>query len=368
MSASRFPFFSLFCLVFVAELGLSGGAFASPRPADAPREVTARPVPSPPVEYETRKGESITITFHPSVRERARHLSDQADALWIHVNEPLGGARGGPVEVRVGALRAELGRLVPEGTPSPRPGMAWTRERLVVLCADDEGPLVDLEASLAHGLAHIALDDALAGHDVPRWFHEGFAVQMAGEGAVERAGALSLAALRGALLTPSELELYSGENLDETPLALAQSADFVGFLRRQGQDELADLARAMRDQKPFEAALQEAFAEDPGSLARAHRADVSRRFGFLPVLGTSGALLAVGLGIAVLRRMRRPQNAEKDAEDADRAMRAPRSAKRNRMIVVGSRVIHEERELARILPPEPDVPKVEHDGEWHTLH
>jgi hypothetical protein len=28
----------------------------------------------------------------------------------------------------------------------------------------------------------------------------------------------------------------------------------------------------------------------------------------------------------------------------------------------------EEDDLARAMPPDPEVPKVEHDGRWYTLH
>src|SRR5690625_1000033 len=38
------------------------------------------------------------------------------------------------------------------------------------------GEVVDIEATFAHELAHVAVDRARAGNHVPRWFNEGFAV------------------------------------------------------------------------------------------------------------------------------------------------------------------------------------------------
>jgi hypothetical protein len=87
------------------------------------------------------------------------------------------------------------------------------------------------------------------------------------------------------------------------------------------------------------------------------------------VLGLATALwVVVALGV-ILRRRRLRQAARRSESLGERRAAASRAAARLLERERPSRRLPaEEDELAQAMPPDPDVPKVEHDGRWYTLH
>ncbi|WP_437276918.1 hypothetical protein WME90_37555 [Sorangium sp. So ce375] len=360
--------------VFAAPARLAG---AAPRVYDAPAasvDASAAPaIPPPPPAYHTEDLGWIEFAYHPSTRDRVRPLIARAGDIRAELGALLGrNVLAAPVKVRIADVPAELDDLVPGGLAGPATAVSFGALRLAVLSASPrlgvETP--DLEGAFRHALAHLALDEATGGAVVPRWFHEGFAAHAAGDRVARRAQALSVAALRGRLLPLDELEASSpGAEEAAGSLAYAQAADVVRFLvdgeRRQG------FARALahvRAGVPLEAALRAAYASTGRELELAWRADVARRYGFVPVL--AGSLLVLGLlisgGLAVRRRRAKrsppapaPRRRFRAAPEARHRPARPSTVQL--VATLGARHRNE-------ADGDADVPKVEHNGQWHTLH
>jgi hypothetical protein len=227
----------------------------------------------------------------------------------------------------------------------------------------------DLEERLRHELAHLALDEAVADHEIPRWFHEGFAIHASGEDGAARAEDLCLAALRDRLLGLRDVAARFPEGPPGGSIAAAEAADFVRFLAEPAQRQrFTSLVERLREGKTFEGALTAAYDGDLDHVERAHRKEMARRYSFVPVLGFATALwVVVALGV-VLRRRRLAALRAEGAGDR-RAAHASRAAARLvERDPPSRRLPAEEDELAQAMPPDPDVPKVEHDGRWYTLH
>ncbi|WP_437333618.1 peptidase MA family metallohydrolase [Sorangium sp. So ce394] len=369
---------ALLCLALGA--APSRAASAAPRVYDAPAAAesgaAAPSVPPPPPEYLTQDLGWIELAYHPSTRDRVRPLFSRADAVRAELGALLGReALAAPVKVRIAASPAELDRLVPGGVAGPATAVSFGALRLAIL---SDAPRLgvdapDLESAFRHALAHLALDEATGGAPIPRWFHEGFAAHAAGDGFAGRAQRLSIAALRGRLLPLDELEASLSDAGDTAgSLALAQAADVVRYLvdieRRQRFARALDEVRAGA---PLAAALEVAYASTDRELELAWRADVARRYGFVPVL--AGSLLLIALVVAgklAVQRLRARRSLPPPAPR--RRLRAAREA-------VEMRHRSSRPSTAQLVATlgarhrgdgdgDADVPKVEHNGQWHTLH
>ncbi len=349
----------------------------TPRPYDAPRVETARAhIPPLPPEYLTHDEGWIRLSYHPSARERVRPLIEDADAIRNALAAELGREVLRSVEVRVAAVPAEMARLAPGDVPSYAPALAYGELHLVVMSLSSPISLEppDLEEVFRHGLAHLALDEALGGASVPRWFAEGYAVHASGEDGGGRVQALAVASLRQRLLGVRELESSFPDEAPQASIAFAEAADLCRFLLHEDRrDSFPVLMERLRAGEPFEQALTAAYAADLGTLEQAWRRDMARRYSFAPVLAACGGLWLLLAGIALVRRRRRrTAAAARETRRARRtevlAARARDRARPPRALTIGDRLIEESDELGEAILPDPEVPKVEHDGRWHTLH
>jgi len=358
---------------------LSGPFDDQSRPLDAPRLGPSVDVPAVPPEYLEHDGGWIQFAYHPSARERVRPLIEQADDIREQLRKDLGTDVLDHAEVRIAAIAAEIARLAPTEHVGPRTAMAFGDQSLVVMSLASplqiEPP--DLETTFRHQLTHIALDDALEGGTVPTWFHEAYAVDVSGEGTGLRAQTMALASLRRQLLPFRHLGIHYPESMPQASIARAQAVDFVQYLKSRDDAGLGPLMDAVRRTKNFEQALESTYATDTASLENAWRRDVARRYSFLPIM-LAGALvwLLVATG-AVIRRSRAARRARREEQEREEARReaeieeataqAAEAAEvedgRIRMVIAAPRI-----KGAKTLPLTPDVPKIEHDGNWHTLH
>jgi hypothetical protein len=152
---------------------------------------------------------------------------------------------------------------------------------------------------------------------------------------------------------------------DDAPLntvAHAQAADFARFLRTgANRPRFHALVERVRGGEAFDSALVAAYGSSIGGIEAAWRRDMARRYGFLPVLfGALALWLLVLAGVAV-RRLRRRSASSTAVTRAARPRpqeAAARTSSRPEPVSVN----------VASLPPEADVPKVEHDGHWYTLH
>jgi hypothetical protein len=277
------------------------------------------------------------------------------------------------VEIRVAALPAELDRIAPPmrsgafdtRARASRGGVTFADRRLVVLSlgTDAPGESPDLERSLRHQLAHLALDDAAGSGVIPAWFQEGFATHFAKQDRATRAQALELSTLTG---QPPKISDLSADGADSS----AYAADFVRFASDE-RELLPEIAQRIRDGATFEDALESAFGTAEKSIDHAWQKDMARRYAFLPVLvGTVLLWIVLGL-VGVFRR--RQKTAIKAAPDVRvwRLLGPRRKTRRERTARAAEqddRVSATSRRVAGLRAGELEVPKVEHDGDWHTLH
>jgi hypothetical protein len=363
-------------LLFVTVLAPSPALAAptaahDPRPWDAPWIDEPIVVPPLPAEYLTHEEAGIRLSYQPSTRDRVRALPALAATIRADLGAALGVPVLGAIEIRVAAAPSEMARLAPvEQLPGYATAVTFSQSHLVVMSALSPLSLdaPNLEGWLRHALAHLALDEAAAGPPLPRWFHEGFAVDFAGDDATARAETLARAALSRRLLGLAQIDAQFPADAPEGSLACAEAADFVRFL---GPQRLTALAGRLRSGEPWKEALDASAGADSAGLEMAWRKAMARRYSFFPVLFGSLLLWILVAAVVLVRRRRarlrrddvatRRENGERRARIARAAARrAPQGAR-------GDRVLDDEA-LHDNAPSDPEVPRVEHDGRWYTLH
>jgi Peptidase MA superfamily len=323
----------------------------------------------------------VEFVYHPSIRERVQPLIAQADAARRELEERLGQPALADVRVEVARTPGEMATFAPVGAPFPEyaAGVAYPEIGLVLLSLTPVHPNSnhDLGEIFRHELAHVALGDAVAGQSVPRWFNEGFAVLASGETSYVRLQTLWFAALGDTLLPLGQMERTFPSDEARVSIAYAQAVDIVRFLvRRQEAHRFRGLIAHLKEGSGLERAVLDAYGVDLVTLEHEWRADVSRRYTFWPIVfsGTFVWMFALGLfGLGWRRRKRRDKvmlerwAREEAAEDALRRKLLAESEARRVHIVLA-------RPAQPAPPPEPlpaaevEVPRVEHEGQWHTLH
>ena len=357
-------------------------------PPDMPRFRGKLPeLPSPPASFNLYDGGWIRFAYPPATRERVQPLIHEADSIREELSKRLGQSVLQEVHVHVARTPGEMSTLAPEGAPYPKyaSGVAYSQIGLILLTINPRHPnaLHDLGEVFKHELAHVALNDAVKGSfRVPRWFNEGFAVHASGESSMARLRTLWTATLAGNLMPLAQLERGFPTDSVNADLAYAQSADVVRFLMRQRDVErFSSLIHRVRKGQSFESAVNDAYSMDMTTLEYDWREEVAKRYSFWPVF-FSGSLVWVGaVGLFVAGWWRRKKRTaktlerwaqEEAREDARRvAVDANVEPQQGRVHIVLPSSPQPPELPAVMRPPKPsdaEIPKVEHDGRWHTLH
>lgn len=348
---------------------------------DAPHNEVHLTVPPPPGHFLNYDGGWLQIYYPPAERERVQPLINAADATRHDLRTHLGQNVLDSVRVYVARTPGEMAGYAPEGAPFPEyaAGVAYPSIGLVLLTLRPVHPndRHDLGEIFGHELAHVALYDAIEGKRVPRWFDEGFAVHASGESSLDRLQTLWTSTLANTLIPLSNLDRGFSSDDTQVSIAYAESADLLRFLlRQQDRHRFAAMIDKIRAGKSFDVAMEAAYATDTASLEYEWREDVAKRYSFWPVL-LSGTVVWIGIiGLFMVgwrkRRTRaRATLARWAREEAreDQLARDVATSQPPRVHIVlapsGSRATSPQ---LRPNIPDADVPKVEHDGRWHTLH
>jgi hypothetical protein len=349
-------------------------------PGDAPKFSSELPtVPKAPVSFNSYDGGWIRFAYPPSVRERVQPLIAISDEVRVELASRLGRPVLDRVHVYVARTPGEMATLAPEGAPFPKyaAGVAYSELGLVLLTIAPVEPAAqhDLTEIFRHELAHVALHEAVSGYHVPRWFNEGFAVYASGEGSFARLQTLWTATLADDLLTLEQLDRTFPANALDASVAYAQAADLLRFLlRQQDRHRFTALIDRLTRGQSFDEALTNSYGTDLATLEYEWREEVAKRYTFWPVFfsGTMIWALALGLFVWGYRRRRRKSREtlarwarEEAAEDERRKMREREEQARVHIVLSRS---ERTRDLRPPLARDSGVPKVEHDGQWHTLH
>jgi hypothetical protein len=349
-------------------------------PRDAPRLGAGRLSPTPiPAGYNTFDGGWIRFHYRPESREQLEVLISESTAIRRELTERLGMPVLNHVRIDVARTPSEMATLAPRGAPYPdyAAGVAYPEIGLVLLTLTPVHPSSehDLAQVFRHELAHIALFDAVSGAHVPRWFNEGFAVLASGETSFVRLRTLWTATVADTLLPLSELDAGFPAEETDAEIAYAEAVDVVRFLVRQRERfRFRTLVERLRAGQDFTLALKEAYSIDIVELEQEWREDVAKRYTFWPVLLSGSAVWMATLGLFVVGWRKRKQRAkatlarwavEEAREEQTQTRVSVTNPAEGRVHIVLARGPHG---LPMPPPSEVDVPKVQHEGQWHTLH
>lgn len=329
-----------------------------------------KPAPDLPSEYDVREADGFRVAFHPAARDRVSALMPQLPAIRDELSRRLGVPVLATVEIRVASMPLELERLAPEGAPAA-PDLDGAYPGLnLALVSLTPGESVELEQEIRYRLALLATAEAGA---APRWLSFGFADHFAGRARSDRFFALERRTLAGedspALARLSASACFApgaplhGRGLAKPPFPddcaedRALAADFARFSESQ-PERLPALFASLRDGTSFGDALAASFGGDSaGAIERAWLRDRARVHGWYPLLGLVGllGLLGVLARLWLARRRAAAGGAEREPRPTQR-----RSFRRLRRRAPAKRPL--------LVRPEHGVPKIEHDGRWHTLH
>lgn len=351
-------------------------------PSDAPLLGPGRLAPTPvPPGFNTFDGGWIRFHYHPSSREALQALISEATQIRTELNERLGVPVLSHVRVDLARTPGEMATFAPAGAPYPdyAAGVAYSEAGLVLLTLAPVHPTSqhDLVEVFRHELAHVALFDAVASAHVPRWFNEGFAVFASGESSFKRLPTLWRATLADTLVPLDQLDQVFPLDQNDADVAYAEAADVVRFLvRHRERFRFQGLVERMRAGQDFNTSIRDAYGIEVSELEQEWREDVAKRYTFWPVL-LSGSVVWFGvLGLFALGYRKRKKRAtvtlarwaeEEAREDAMRRA-STNAGSDDRIHIVLARGTGSQ-PLTLPAPHETaEVPKVQHEGQWHTLH
>ncbi len=348
------------------------------RPYDAPLITDSRAqTPPKPQNYLEEQEAGISFVYHPSAHERLRATIPTVLQTRARLRAHLGHDVLQTLEIRIAAVADELKTLGPaEDIADYAPAIAFSRHRLILTSLGSARSLGqnDLGPALAHAMAHVALDEMVDARPIPLWLHEGYAAQMSGDPHSARAQLMVMAALREHLMSIADMNALFPRDAPESSVAYAHAADLARFLsEKPHQKQFVSLLANTSKGADFETSFESAYGARLGTFESAWQAQMARRYAFLPAfLGALGVwalcMLAIYLRRYVQQRKVRPEQPLREEP------RGPSDAERisalEMAVARAERIPTRERgeSTGAPIPLETEVPKVEHEGDWHTLH
>lgn len=188
----------------------------------------------------------------------------------------------------------------------------------------------ELPRVVVHELVHCALMRSVGDVYVPRWFHEGAAVTLAGEISFEEALALSYAVLLNRLPVLESIDTVNAISREAAALAYSYSHAIVLFMvDKWGIDVVGAIAEQTRENGSFEQGLFAALGLTTPELTVLANESIRKHYGLPYVLGDLGYIWAVVLCVAVVaffavrHRNRRRKAAMEREESASAAQGQP---------------------------------------------
>jgi hypothetical protein len=165
----------------------------------------------------------VVLRAPETLSSKLTHLADVAEERLIGIEDDLLGLpRVDVVEVRLVVRAEDLPSVAPAGYGAPRwaVGVAYPEAGVVSVAARGaSGDLVNMDETLAHELAHMALERALGEARVPRWLNEGFANQHSAESSMSRTALLAGALVGDKLIPIARLDAAFPAREDQVSLA-----------------------------------------------------------------------------------------------------------------------------------------------------
>ncbi|MEZ4256317.1 MAG: peptidase MA family metallohydrolase [Polyangiales bacterium] len=381
----------------IALFALGAPARADDGPGDVGGSWSGAPVteftmPTLPADYDTAKRGDVRWDYPAAAYDETKELMDALPAEWERLSMDLGERVDDRLWIRVVTNPEQMRALAPVGMPPPpyAVGVAYPRLGVILLSltAPDTWERPSMRTLLVHELSHVALQRAVRGHDVPRWFSEGVAIEQAKEFSLERYQTLLRATFARTLIPLRKLSSHFPTRPNDVNVAYAESASFVHHLRREPYDarHFRELIEHLADGAPFERAIEKSYGANLNTLEREWLAEVRSQFGAWPMVvggGVLWALVTLLLGLAYVKLRRKHHTKLRQWGDEEAAARESELAQ-ERFFAAGERAdgassaarrtVGEDDPPPRATPEllrerrDSSVPTVEHDGERHTLH
>ncbi|MFO0665495.1 MAG: peptidase MA family metallohydrolase [Polyangiaceae bacterium] len=370
---------SFVCIALFSTTGWAQGSVSAPKslaPQDAPYILTPSTIRIPAVPEENYASRIVSgfmkVSFPKGTESRIDPVLAEVDGMRARLAKDLGAPPIAQVEVRIARTWEDMAKLAPIGAPPPSyaTGVAYSSLHLILITLQEPISFqgTDVESTLVHELAHVALEDATGGHHVPRWFNEGLAVHEAHENSLARNETLMKAAYARNLIPLSELDVrFPDDDSYKISVAYAEAADFVRFLLRdQDKSRFSSVISRVKEGQAFERALIDAYGADIRVLEFQWKQELDDRSSYVPVVATGSVLWflgAVALFAAYIRRRMKNKKTLTRWEGEELELAKARAA---------ALMLEEEpmpfpptpvEQAAASLPP-----RVEHEGRWHTLH
>ncbi len=278
----------------------------------------------------------ITVFYRVADARPAARILEVAASRGGSVAHSAGLAELGQVTIYVASTGDEFRVLTYGGVPDWGAGCAFPDRGVIVLRNPVTAPdPLHMEDVVVHEIAHIAAGRVLSGVHVPRWFHEGIAMTLAGEWRLPRSSVLAGAGAAGGLIPLDELAVAFPAGAADAMLAYSESFYAVRFLMEEaGPATPAEVLFAIAEAASFEKGVEALSGRTLQVFERDALASFKGRFGwgvFLSrwnVMFVVLALLMLAGGAVRLARSRRLLR-EWESEERGRSHGAHRPARRS---------------------------------------
>ncbi len=278
----------------------------------------------------------VTVFYRLADARPAARILEVAVSRGSAVAHSAGLAELGQVTIYVASTGDEFRVLTYGGVPDWGAGCAFPDRGVIVLRNPVTAPdPLHMEDVVVHEIAHIAAGRVLSGVHVPRWFHEGIAMTLAGEWRLPRSSVLAGAGAAGGLIPLDELAVAFPAGAADAMLAYSESFYAVRFLMEEaGPATPAEVLFAIAAAGSFEKGVEALSGRTLQVFERDALASFKGRFGwgvFLSrwnVMFVVLALLMLAGGAVRLARSRRLLR-EWELEESGRSHAAHRPARRS---------------------------------------
>ncbi|MDH5805877.1 MAG: hypothetical protein OEZ54_11920 [Gemmatimonadota bacterium] len=225
----------------------------------------------------------VEVIYWPKTEAVAVLMGEAAEAAgpWPGLSSPVFPSR---IRLFLPPSQDIFDSVTQNRLPPGRSGAAFPSTNTIVLA-----PVPDRRQVLRHEVAHLVLRNSVG--RAPLWFDEGYASRAAGEWGRIDALRVNWFLLTGRAPTFPQLsrDLRGGPARAASSYALAITA--VLMLERMGGERgLEPLLTAMVEQPSFDLALRKAFGVTLGQFEMLWRKDVKKRYGWLFLFSSFGAL------------------------------------------------------------------------------
>ena len=273
----------------------------------------------------------FTVLYHAGDERPAARVLEVAASKGREVAVRAGVDRMGPVRIYVAATADEFRELTYGGVPDWGAGCAFPDRGVIVLRNPVSVPdPLHMEDVVVHEVAHIAAGRVLGGTRVPRWFHEGMAMTLAGEWRLPISSGLAAAGASGDLIPLGELSGGFPTGAGDAMLAYSESFYAMRFLMdAAGSATPAEVLYGIAAAASFEEGLRGLTGRSLAEFEREAVDSFGTRFGWVVFLSRWNvlfvgltALLLAGGAVRLARSRRRMR--EWEAEERARSEGRPR--------------------------------------------